>query len=402
MGKDAVLTALREDAENRGCPVEVTLQRLSQQKRSRQGPVEHEALNGIYEDGCPWSGVIARVGAASPLRYSILSGKAGGLTVPDFIREFDRSSRRRARIAWNGGYILNAELVGKLGLPESYIGSPLGLIVSQGRVLSPPLFDKPAFIVSEGRSLGIRRVSCMLGLSARLGRVIVEFPVASRNPTSPGAEPCFYDLLYSGETLPGDGRTIVRLVGSRIMEVRSTEPGEDVSMLPVGLVFSFPSGELPAGWAEGRVLTLDFNALSGVASAVEAGPMLLEDGEVCIDMDGEGWTTSNSIRTQAARLDYLDMRGPKIAIGLDDDGTLTVLVVNGRIRESVGATHVDMAEILRRRGMRTAMGFDPGGSATLVVDGETLNISPYNRDYESNVYALEPQPRAVANAIVGY
>ena len=41
-------------------------------------------------------------------------------------------------------------------------------------------------------------------------------------------------------------------------------------------------------------------------------------------------------------------------------------------------------------------------SIRLVVDGRTLNISPYNRDYERNVYALEPQPRAVANAVVGY
>ncbi len=96
------------------------------------------------------------------------------------------------------------------------------------------------------------------------------------------------------------------------------------------------------------------------------------------------------------------MRGPKIAIGLDGDGTLTVLAVNGRIRESTGATHVDMAEILKARGVQTAMGFDPGGSATLVVGEETLNISPYNPDYERNVYALPPEPRGVANAVVGY
>ncbi|MHC4513174.1 MAG: phosphodiester glycosidase family protein [Planctomycetota bacterium] len=402
MGEDAVLTALREDAEERGSPVDVVLSRLSRSKQPRRERVEHEALTGVYEDGCSWSGVIAQVAADSRLRYSILSAKAKNQTVPEFVRRFDRSHGRRPRIAWNGGYILNAELVGKLGLPESYIGSPLGLIVSQGRVLSPPLFDKPAFTVSRDRSLGIRRVSCASGLSARFGRSVVEFPAASRNPTSPGVAPCFYDLLYPGETLPGNGRTIVRLVGNRIMELRSTEPGEDVPVLPVGLVFSFPGGETPKGWTEGRKLTLELNVLSEVASAVEAGPMLLEDGEVCIDMHGEGWTTANSIRTQAARLDYLDMRGPKIAIGLDDEGTLAVLAVNGRIRESVGATHVDMAEILRARGMRTAMGFDPGGSATLVVDGQTLNISPYNRDYERNVYALEPQPRAVANAIVGY
>ena len=61
-----------------------------------------------------------------------------------------------------------------------------------------------------------------------------------------------------------------------------------------------------------------------------------------------------------------------------------------------------MAEILKSYGAVKAMGFDPGGSSTLVMDGETLNISPYNQDYEMNNYALEPEPRAVANAIIGW
>jgi len=52
--------------------------------------------------------------------------------------------------------------------------------------------------------------------------------------------------------------------------------------------------------------------------------------------------------------------------------------------------------------MQSALGFDPGGRATLVVNGETLNISPYNRHYERNVYSLAPEPRSVANAVVGY
>jgi glycosyltransferase involved in cell wall biosynthesis len=402
LGQDAVLTALREDAEERGSPVELVISRLDRTKLSKPSPVEYEALNGLYDDGCPWSGVIAQVSAEQSLRYSILTSDEGNLTVPEFVSGFKQSSRRRARIAWNGGYILNAELVGKLGLPESYIGSPLGLIVSRGRVLSPPLFDKPAFVVSDDRSLDIRRISTASGMSASLDQNTVEFPASSRNPAKPGTAPCFYDLLYNGESLPGDGRILVRLVGIRIMEILRTTSDETVPVLPVGLVLSFARGDLPAGWAEGQELTLEFDALRGVESAIEAGPLLLEDGEIHIDMDSEGWTTSNSIRTQAARLDYLDMRGPKIAIGLDGEGKLVVLVVNGRIRESVGATHVEMAEILRARGMRSAMGFDPGGSATLVVDGKVLNISPYNSDYERNVYAIEPQPRAVASAVVGY
>ena len=402
LGEDMVLKTLSDDAERRGSPVEQVLARLASSQRSPRRVVEYQALNGVYVDGCPWSGVIATLVTNRPVHYAILSSKKGNQTVPEFVRQFNQSSRRRARFAWNGGYILNAELVGKLGLPESYIGSPLGLIVSRGRVLSPPLFNKPAFVVGEDRSLSIRRVSCAGGLRAKAVRAALELGPESRNPATPGNAPCFYDLLYAGVTLPGDGRTIVRLVGNRIMEVHETGPGEEVPILPVGLVFSFPAGALPTDWKKGRALTLEVSGLAGVDAAVEAGPMLLENGEICIDMELEGWKTHNSIATQAARLDYLDMRGPKIAIGLDGDGKLTGLAVNGRIRESVGATHVEMAEILRRGDMRNAMGFDPGGSATLVVGTEPLNISPYNRDYERNVYALPPQPRAVANAIVCY
>ncbi len=402
LGEEVVLEALSDDAARRGSRVEDVLAEFSATSRTRTGPVRHEALNGLYADGCPWSGVIARVEGRRPLRYTILSSGQGNKTVPEFVRRFNRTRGRRARIAWNGGYILNAELVGKLGLPESYIGSPLGLILSKGRVLSPPLFNKPAFMVGKDHSLAIRRVSCEGGLRARAGRNTIEFPPQSYNPEQPGDAPCFYDLMHPDETLPGDGRILVRLVGARIIEVRATRVGEAVPILPVGLVFSFPRKSFPSEWEEGRMLALELPGLTQVAEAVEAGPLLLDQGEIAIDMECEGWKTRNSILTQAARLDYLDMRGPKIAIGLDGDGTLMVLAVNGRIRESTGATHIDMAQILKSRGVRTAMGFDPGGSATLVVGGEPLNISPYNPDYERNIYSLPPEPRGVANAIIGY
>ena len=402
-GEKKVLDAIREDAMTCGSSVEPVLDRLASADRSRRKSIGYEALNGVYDDGSPWSGVIAKVSAERrTLRYEILSSKRGNQTVPEFVRGFNRSPRRRARIAWNGGYILNPELVGKLGLPESYVGSPLGLIIEQGRCVSPPLFNKPAFLVGEDRSLSIHRVNCAGGLRLRARRGSVELGPERRNLRDPGDAACFYDLLYDASTLPGDGRSIVRLAGNRIVEIVETQPGEHPPVLPVGLVVSFPEGQVPVDWEPGRALTINIAGLSGIANAVEAGPLLLDEGEIILDMALEGWKTRNSIQTQAARLDYLDMRGPKIAVGLDKRGALTVLAVNGRIRESVGATHTDMAQILAARGVRSAMGFDPGGSATLVVDGEILNISPYNHDYERNVYSLPPEPRGVANAVVGY
>jgi exopolysaccharide biosynthesis protein len=61
-----------------------------------------------------------------------------------------------------------------------------------------------------------------------------------------------------------------------------------------------------------------------------------------------------------------------------------------------------MAEILLSYGAEKAMGFDPGGSSTLVVDGKMLNISPYNSQYEKDIYSLPPEPRIVSNAIMGW
>jgi len=402
-GEAVVLEALRRDAAERGSPAGQVLAELRQAgSRPRDGSVHREAVNGIYADGHPWSGTLARVEDGS-LRYRIVSSAGGPRTMVDLVRRFERQTGERSRIAWNGGYILNAELVGKLGLPESYIGSPLGLIVEDGRVRCPPLYRKPAFLVHASGALEIRRVSCDGGLEVSLGATELKLPIEAHNPRRPPAgRPCYYDLLFPDETLPGEGRTLVRLAGTRVMEVIETTSGERVPVCPVGLVLSFPPGDLPEGFAPGADLELRMPTLSGVAQAVEAGPLLIENGELCIDMQAEGWKTQNSIRTQAARLDYLDMRGPKIAAGLDGEGRLSVLTVNGRIRESVGATHADMAEILRDRGMAVAMGFDPGGSATLVVGRETANISPYNAGYEGDIWSLPPQPRAVSNGVIGY
>ncbi len=402
LGEREVLEELRRDAQERGSPVVSVLEKLVTPPAKQKSAVTAQAINGLYADGFPWSGALASVPPSAGMRYRIIWSDGPPRTVLDFIKRFNQGAKAKARIAWNGGYILNAELVGKLGLPQSYIGSPLGLIISDGEVISPPLFNKPALLVGKDDSLSIRRVNARSGMRVSGGGMTVDFEPGSYNAVAPGVGPCFYDLLFPGNELPGDGRTLVRLAGERVMEVIHTGAGQDVPVLPVGLCLSFARGELPDGWVSGTQLDFELPDLVGVAQAVEAGPMLVSGGRSCIDMDAEGWKTTNSIVTQAARLDYLDMRGPKIAVGVAANGTLSVLTVNGRIRESVGATHVEMAEILSTHGVESAMGFDPGGSSTLVVGDEPLNISPYNRDYERNVYSMPPQPRAVANVVIGY
>ncbi|MFH1321960.1 MAG: phosphodiester glycosidase family protein [Bacteroidota bacterium] len=475
LGEEKIFELLKKDAETKGTPIKTFLPDLESEieNKKKKSDVTYSFVSGAYKDKLPWSGAIANVDISgsskkwnfatfTPSEKSTDKHGLGGNTMPvtEFIKEFNSNFNKKAQIGWNGGYILNPELVGKLGLPESYIGSPLGLLISDGEVISPPLFNKPALIIYSNGILDIRRVNCMNGLTITDGKHIIDFDKQNYNKphvslsvgiqsglspllreeasgdvspllreeasgdVSPllrggaGGGVAYYDLMYDEENILGNGNIIIRLAGNTIKEVIHTKKDEEVKIIPVGLTLSIPASQFPKEWykvekkltilmkpgnnGSGKPAGKDIINWEQIAHAVEAGPMLLNNGKNCIDMKEEGWKTRNSINTQAARLDFTDMRGPKIAVGLDKAGNLSVLTINGRIRESVGATHHDMGEIMKEFGIQKAMGFDPGGSSTLVVDGKTLNISPYNSHYEKDIYSLPPEPRAVANAVIGW
>jgi len=401
-GEEKVLTSIKEDAVHNGSPLKHVLAEMDMQE-SKKGAVRYRFMSGLFSDGLPYNGAMATLNfKEKQWGFAAVSSKGKPRTVSQFIQGFKRKTGHKARIAWNGGYILNPELVGKLGLPETYIGSPLGLLITEGHISSAPLFNKPALLIFEDGSMDIRRVNCKEGLKVSwMGRKLA-FNSKEYNRAGSSTSRAYYDLLYPEDMIEGDGRTIIRLSGNEVKELVTSRKGERVPLVPVGLTLAINPSEIPEGLKPGELLELEIPGLEGVRQAVEAGPLLLDRSKRAIDMELEGWNSPNSIRTQAARLDYMNMRGPKIAVGINQRNELTVLTINGRIRESVGATHQDMAEILLTHGMEKAMGFDPGGSSTLVVGSSALNISPYNSNYEQDVYALPPEPRAVSNAIIGF
>jgi hypothetical protein len=365
---------------------------------SEEDGVEFKNISGRYSDSHPWSGVFAKI--TEKLSYNIVSAeKRQPLSL--FLDEF-RESGKTPKISWNGGFILNDELVGKLGLGEEYISSPLGLIIEDGRVVSAPLFNRPALLIDQDKNLSIERVNSSSGLRVyKKGSRAFNFNPNGYNNFDPvHNQYVYYDLMGDREVINGSNRVVVQLAGDRIKQIYRDV--DAVRIKPVGLLLSFPLSRFPKEWKLEDALEIKFEKFNDIESGIEAGPLLLKDGDDSIDMELEGWNREFSINTQAGRLDYLDMRGPKIAVGVDGEGNLLALVINARIRESVGATHIEMMEIMKRNGAVEAMGFDPGGSATLIVGDRVLNISPYNSHYEESPLSLPPEPRAVSNGIIGY
>lgn len=396
IGKEKLFKLLKDDAETKMSSLNEVLDNISNTENKQD--VIYNSISGVYSDGLPWSGIIATAKTSENSKWNFIIQSS---ITPKRVTDFINSCIENIEIAWNGGYILNAELVGKLGLPETYIGSPLGLLISDKNMLSAPLFNKPALIF-RGSKISIEKVSSSVGISVSRGTNRIEFPHNQYNTNVKNVENSYFDLMYEKEEIETHGKVLVRLAGNTIKEILRTTENQKTKLIPVGLTLLVDPKIFPKEWKVGDQLTINVKGLDDINYAVEAGPLLVSNGKIVLDMEEEGWKTKNSIRTQAARLDYTDMRGPKIAAGIDKYGNLVVLTINGRIRESVGATHYDMAEILKKLEIQTAMGFDPGGSSTLVVNGKTLNISPYNSNYEKNIYSLPPEPRAVSNVILGY
>jgi len=399
-GKEEVYKQIKEDAEARMSPVKKVIDNLSDAKSEKE-IVSYEYVSGIYSDGMPWNGVIAKANLHKARWKFIAESSDLPKRVTDFVNDFEKRTNNTSKIAWNGGYILNAELVGKLGLPESYIGSPLGMLVKEKKVCSPPLFNKPALIFKNGK-IEVHRVSCSKGIIVSRGTDAIKLSEDQYNKKEEFSERRYYDLMFDQEQIVVAQSVVIRLAGNVIKEIIHITDKQQVSIIPVGLTLVIPEKEFPQGWKKNQELEIEVLGIEDMEYGVEAGPLLIDQGEIVLDMELEGWKKNSSIKTQAARLDYTDMRGPKIAAGTDKEGNLVVLTINGRIRESVGATHYDMANILQKFNIQNAMGFDPGGSSTLVVNGQTLNISPYNSHYEENVFSLPPEPRAVSNVIMGY
>jgi len=94
----------------------------------------------------------------------------------------------------------------------------------------------------------------------------------------------------------------------------------------------------------------------GIRDAVTFGPFLIVNGEPMIKVGDGGWGIA-----------------PRTAIAQTKDGTILMLVIDGRQIGSLGATLKDVQTILLEHGAYNAANLDGGSSSTLVFNGEIKN-----------------------------
>lgn len=94
----------------------------------------------------------------------------------------------------------------------------------------------------------------------------------------------------------------------------------------------------------------------GVKEGVSFGPPLIVNGKPTIKKGDGGWGIA-----------------PRTAIAQKEDGTVLLLVVDGRRAGSFGATLRDVQDIFMEYGAKNAVNLDGGSSATMYFNGKVIN-----------------------------
>jgi hypothetical protein len=124
---------------------------------------------------------------------------------------------------------------------------------------------------------------------------------------------------------------------------------------------------------------------------VQAGPMLLRDGQVVVgDEDREGFSAA----AEQFDSDITAERHPRSALGLSGDEVLLACCDGRRTGVDAGLTLPELGRLLLSAGAADAINLDGGGSATLVHRGHLLN-RPYSTQDQP-----APESRPVVTAIV--
>lgn len=130
----------------------------------------------------------------------------------------------------------------------------------------------------------------------------------------------------------------------------------------------------------------DAQTWNDLPEAIGGGPMLLKDGQGRITYNEEAFFGSGF----EANRPY-----PRTAIGATPDQRLIFFITDGKQPEwSVGLTLPQLAEQLREVGCTEAMNLDGGGSTTLVVNGQLLNVPSDGAERAvTSVLAIVPAPK---------
>lgn len=188
-------------------------------------------------------------------------------------------------------------------------------------------------------------------------------PIDGVNRSRGESELILYNPYYAYWTLTAGEGIELTVRGDRVTEVSKAN-----TVIPDGAVVLSASGRAAwqmAGLKPGSRVKIVQNMgaqWERAVQAIGAGPCLVKDGQVFVSAQSEEFGG-----------DVAGGRAPRTAVGVMEDGRALFLVADGRRRDSVGLSLLELAKFMQDMGAVDAMNLDGGGSSEMIVEGQIVN-----------------------------
>lgn len=269
--------------------------------------------------------------------------------------------------------------------PYDIIGTPLGLRVKYGKILSPPLFDREALLVDQTGNVTIRPYS------------LKELSVIIQNCCFHHGENGFFYSRPETRVSPAHRGTDLVIIGSQVAAIHH---GGRTLVPSSGFILSIPDTGAAKTISPGD--SVSYSGLSDVQFGIQVGNSIVKDGELTGAFVSKFYNIkrlwSTSYPPSLYPLDFSKARAPRIALGADREGHPMLLWAEGAGKfgyipgkGSCGASLSEMGMLCNNAGMHNAVNLDGGGSAQILVYNQrSLLVSDRNSEDFSEVERAVP------------
>ncbi|MFW5976504.1 MAG: phosphodiester glycosidase family protein [Bacillota bacterium] len=261
----------------------------------------------------------------------------------------------QALAAINGGYY-NSE------------GKPLGLRMIDGKVITDSIHNRSGVAITEDGEILIDNIEWR-------GYINQDIKIDQINE-KPGLDEIALINSYYGNSINIDNKKmkIIVIKNEKISEIRDFNDSQrkstniDIKDNEKIILARGTGIETLDKFTTNDEIELNHHFNSdwdnkNLKSIVQAGPRLIKKGKITITGFEEQFQT-----------DVIQGRAPRSALGVTEDNHLILVSVDGRQGQlSIGMTLMELANFLKKLGLKEAVNLDGGYSTQMVVRGFTMN-----------------------------
>lgn len=365
-----------------------TFTKIRREGRVAEG-LEYQSIVKGMEDGY----VTAQVLNVDPKKVNIfpmLAGASPGFleSVVEFFSPWVKRAKHFSRAQVSKIATEAGAAAGVNGTFFSYTGRPLGILMAFREILSYPISDRTALILTSDNRAFIDRMTLDSFFEINGNK----YKITGINQPRTSKDIVIYTRYY-GETTDCDrsGFEITveegHITGVSVGNSRIPEKGYVIS------AGSLYAEYLPSILKTGDSLHAEINLIpysmdldGEIMHVIGGGPMLLKKGRIYISKYEEKFQP-----------DVRSGRAARTAVGIDSDGKLMFITVDGKPRYkakggSLGLSLTELAYLLQSLGAVEAINLDGGSSTTMVISGQVVNrpVAGYEQKV-SNAVLLSPK-----------